>query len=201
MENDQGTMYVGGQRRPPWEGNHSLRPEGWYQSVPGRGNSMCERFVLGVSLEWLRNRDRPPWLELSERGCSRDEQADVNLNEPCQHRTMLGWEDKWRLGELFQSGLHFESSLWLLGFRSFRRRAITVIQVAWRRVMSVEVERNGEIPEVTGQGKGGMGHGLRFWLEHLGGWWWWLGKTGGESGVKFWETGNNEKKNERPQWK
>lgn len=35
-------------------------------------------------------------------------------------------------------------------------RAITAIQVAWRREMSVEVERNGGIPEVRGQGKGGM---------------------------------------------
>lgn len=40
-------------------------------------------------------------------------------------------------------------------------RAITVMQVAWHRVMSVEVERNGGIPEVRGQGKGGMEHGSK----------------------------------------
>lgn len=72
------------------------------KSVPGRGNSMCERFVLGMSLERLRNRNRPLCLGLSERGCSGDEQADVNLNGPCKHGTVFGlcseWDGKTRGG-------------------------------------------------------------------------------------------------------
>lgn len=89
----------------------------------------------------------------------------MNLNEPCQHGTVFGWEDKWRLRELFQSGLRFESSLWLLGFRPFRKRISESYHSHTGSLtpsVSVEVEKNGGISEVRGQGKGGMERGLRF---------------------------------------